>query len=241
MPRSAREIGSATSKARGVGSRPFALRWNRRSSNSVRRRASAALMAGWLTLTRVAARVTLRSAISASNAASSAWAIMCPSAERLGAHPQGHSMHHDTANPIRQRLADERRLVERLYDAFNLQDPDLLDTAVTPDWQDIPLAPCQGPGPDGLKPIIHGFIAAFPDVKITIHDMVQTPGQVAVRAEITGTHMGELFGIPATGKRVAFRIHEFHALNGERITTTWHMEDWFGLFQQLGRFPALQA
>jgi hypothetical protein len=21
------------------------------------------------------------------------------------------------------------------------------------------------------------------------------------------------------------------------VTTTWHMEDWFGLFLQLGRFP----
>ena len=31
--------------------------------------------------------------------------------------------------------------------------------------------------------------------------------------------------------------HEFHLLDGKRITTTWHMEDWFGLFLQLGRFP----
>lgn len=137
------------------------------------------------------------------------------------------------------RLAAERRAVERLYAAFNQQDPDLLDTAVTPDWNDIPLAPGQGPGPEGLKPIIRSFIAALPDVKITIHDLVQLPGKIAVRGEISGTHRGELFGIAPTGKAVSFRIHEFHALDGERITTTWHMEDWFGLFLQLGRFPAL--
>lgn len=135
------------------------------------------------------------------------------------------------------RLAAERRLVERLYDAFNLQDPDLLDTVVTPDWQDIPLAPGQGPGPDGLKPIIRVLIAALPDVTITIHDVVQTPGKIAVRGEITGTHRGELFGIAATGKAVRVRIFEFHEIVGERISTTWHMEDWFGLFTQLGRFP----
>lgn len=137
-----------------------------------------------------------------------------------------------------ERLAAERRAVEQLYDAFNLQNPDLLDTAVTADWRDIPLAPGQGPGPDGLKPIIHGFIAAFPDVKILIHDLVQVPGKIAVRGEITGTHKGELFGIAATGKYVSFRIHEFHEFDGNRIATTWHMEDWFGLFQQLGKFPA---
>lgn len=142
------------------------------------------------------------------------------------------------SHPHSGRLAAERRAVEQLYAAFNEQDPDLLDTAVTPDWNDIPLAPGQGPGPEGLKPIIRSLIAALPDVQITVHDLVQLPGKIAVRGEITGTHLGELFGIAPTGKAVSFRIHEFHELDGERIATTWHMEDWFGLFQQLGRFPA---
>ncbi len=137
------------------------------------------------------------------------------------------------------RMAAERSAVERLYDAFSLKNPDLIDAAVTADWQDIPLAPGQGPGPDGMKPVIRQVIAAFPDVRIVIHDMVQLPGKIAVRGEITGTHRGELFGIAPTGKAVSFRIHEFHHLDGQRITTTWHMEDWFGLFLQLGRFPSL--
>ncbi len=137
------------------------------------------------------------------------------------------------------RLAAERRAVERLYDAFSLKNPDLIDAAVTADWQDIPLAPGQGPGPDGMKPVIRQVIAAFPDVRIEVHDMVQVPGKIAVRGEVTGTHRGELFGIAPTGKSVSFRIHEFHQFDGQRITTTWHMEDWFGLFLQLGRFPSL--
>jgi predicted ester cyclase len=146
---------------------------------------------------------------------------------------------HSTHLPTQEsRLAAERQAVYRLYDAFNLQDPDLIDAAVTPDWNDIPLAPGQEPGPAGLKPIVRTFTAAFPDVKITVHDMVQLPGKIAVRGEITGTHLGPLFGIAPTGKTVSFRIHEFHELDGERLTTTWHMEDWYGLFLQLGQFPA---
>ena len=138
------------------------------------------------------------------------------------------------------QLRAERRAVETLYRAFSDQDPDLLDKAVTPDWEDIPLAPGQGPGPQGFKPIIQSVIAAFPDVRITIQDMVQTPGKIGVRAEITGTHRGALFGIAPTGKAVNFRIHEFHALDGQRVTTTWHLEDWFSLFLQIGQFPAPQ-
>lgn len=135
------------------------------------------------------------------------------------------------------QLLAERTAVETLYRAFNDQDPDLVDTVLAPHWDDIPLAPGQGPGPEGIKPIIRLFATALPDVHITIHDVVQEPGKVAVRAEISGTHLGDLFGIAPTGKQVRFRLHEFHTVLDGRVTTTWHMEDLFGLFVQLGQFP----
>ncbi|WP_058970489.1 ester cyclase [Type-D symbiont of Plautia stali] len=135
------------------------------------------------------------------------------------------------------RLQAERAAVENLYRAFSDKNPNLLDLAVTPDWQDIPLAPGQGPGPEGFKPLLAGFFAAFPDINIIVHDMLQEPGKIAVRAEITGTHQGEFMGIAPTGKRISVRLHEFHLLNGERVTTTWHMEDWMAMFQQIGQFP----
>lgn len=139
---------------------------------------------------------------------------------------------------LTDRLRVERLTVETLYRAFSEQDPGLVDTVLAPDWGDIPLAPGQGPGPEGIKPIIRSLGQAFPDVHIVIHDLVQVPGRIAVRAEITGTHQGELFGIAPTGKQVSFRLHEFHELDGKHVTTTWHMEDWFGLFLQLGQFPS---
>jgi predicted ester cyclase len=139
---------------------------------------------------------------------------------------------------LTERLRIERLAVETLYRAFSEKNPDLVDTVLTPDWDDIPLAPGQGPGPEGIKPIIRSLGQAFPDVHIAIHDLIQAPGQIGVRAEISGTHQGELFGIAPTGRKVSFRLHEFHTVSDGRVTTTWHMEDWFGLFLQLGQFPA---
>nr|WP_314561550.1 ester cyclase [uncultured Pseudomonas sp.] len=136
-----------------------------------------------------------------------------------------------------ERLRIERQAVETFYRAFSDKNPDLVDEVLAPTWDDIPLAPGQGAGPQGIKPIIRSVVQAFPDVQIIVHDMIQEPGRIAVRGEISGTHLGELFGIAATGKKVSFRLHEFHTLDGERLTTTWHMEDWFGLFLQLGAFP----
>lgn len=135
------------------------------------------------------------------------------------------------------QLRAERIAVETLYRAFNEQNPDLVDAVLAPDWDDIPLAPGQAPGPAGIKPIIRMLAAALPDLRITIHDMVQQRGKIGVRADIGGTHLGELFGIAPTGKTVSFRLHEFHTVVDGLVATTWHMEDWFGLFQQLGQFP----
>ncbi|WP_104204090.1 ester cyclase [Billgrantia saliphila] len=138
---------------------------------------------------------------------------------------------------LADRLRAERQAVETFYRAFSDKNPDLVDEVLATTWDDIPLAPGQDAGSEGIKPIIHSVMQAFPDVQITVHDMIQEPGRIGVRAEISGTHQGELFGIAPTGKKVSFRLHEFHSLDGKRITTTWHMEDWFGLFLQLGQFP----
>ena len=99
---------------------------------------------------------------------------------------------------------DERVAVETLYRAFSEGKPELLDEAVAPDWQDIPLAP------------------------------QQAPGRAAVRAEIPGTHAGAWLGIAPTGKASRMPIHEVHAIERGRLTRTWHLEDWFGWLNQVG-------
>ena len=131
----------------------------------------------------------------------------------------------------------ERTLFEKFYSAFAENDLDLLKAVVTPNWQDIPLAPGQGPGPDGIAPLLGYFKAAFPDMKIVIHEIFGTGERVAVRAEIKGTHRAEFFGIAPTNKDVSIALHEFHYVREGRITHTWHLEDWFGMLNQVDAWP----
>lgn len=136
-------------------------------------------------------------------------------------------------------LADRDRIaIETLYRAFSEHNPDLLNEAVAEDWQDIPLAPGQAAGREGMKPLIRGFSAAFPDARITIHEVIGAPGRAGVRAEITGTHRGAWFGVAPTGIRFILPIHEFHHVRDGRVTHTWHMEDWFGWLRQVGAMGA---
>ncbi|MBD3894667.1 ester cyclase [Halomonas sp. ML-15] len=134
---------------------------------------------------------------------------------------------------------EERNAIETFYRAFEGR-PELLDEAAAPDWQDIPLAPGQAAGRDGMKPLIAGFAVAFPDAKVTIHEIISAPGRAAVRAAISGTHAGEWFGIAPTGMTFQLAIHEFHHIANGRLTHTWHLEDWFGWLNQVGAWPATQ-
>ena len=131
----------------------------------------------------------------------------------------------------------EVRAIETLYRAFTDKNPDLLDEACVPEWQDIPLAPGQGPGPGGLKAMLPMFFRAFPDLKIVVHEIVGSDGRAGVRASITGTHQGETFGVQPTGKPVEVALHEFHHFADGKITHTWHVEDWFGMLNQVGAWP----
>ena len=133
----------------------------------------------------------------------------------------------------------DRKAIETLYSAFS-NNPGALDSAVTEDWQDIPLAPGQEPGREGMKPMIRAFSTAFPDARITIRELIGVAGKAAVRAEIAGTHQGKWFGVQPTGKAFVLSIHEFHHVENGRVTKTWHMEDWFGWLHQIGAMGAGQ-
>ena len=131
----------------------------------------------------------------------------------------------------------QKRSLETFYQAFCDKNPSLLDQAVTSDWQDIPLSPGQGPGPEGFKPLMQMFFTAFPDLQIIVDDVVAQPGRAGVRARMVATHCGEIFGLQPTGKPVSVALHEFHHFDGDRITHTWHLEDWFGMLHQIGAWP----
>jgi steroid delta-isomerase-like uncharacterized protein len=131
-------------------------------------------------------------------------------------------------------IADMEITVRRLYEAMNTGDGDLVDAALTPDWEAIPLLPHTSAGSAGYRDLIVFLRTVFPDLRVTIEDVVVSGDRAAVRALARGTQSGELLGIPATGRKVEFRAVDFHRVQGGRIAQTWHLEDYFGLLSQLG-------
>ncbi|MGH2397194.1 MAG: ester cyclase [bacterium] len=120
------------------------------------------------------------------------------------------------------------------YEAFNRKDPALLERILSEKWVDIPPVPGQPAGPEGAKQILIELTTAFPDLAITIEDVLQDGNKVIVRSEIAGTQRNAFMGFPTKNRRMAIQAIDIHEFKDGKIVRTWHTEDWMTGFHQLG-------
>jgi steroid delta-isomerase-like uncharacterized protein len=122
------------------------------------------------------------------------------------------------------------------YEAFNRNDPALLDQVLSKTWVDIPPAPGQPSGPEGAKQILTELTTAFPDLSIKIQEVLQDGNKVIVRSEISGTQRSALMGFSAKGRKMVIQAIDIHEFSEGKILRTWHTEDWLTGLHQLGVF-----
>ena len=77
-----------------------------------------------------------------------------------------------------------------------------------------------------------------PDFTNTIEEVVSEGERSSTRLTYRGTHAGELFGVPATGRRVEYAGAARFRFRDGRLAAVWVLGDVFGLFQQLRGGPA---
>jgi predicted ester cyclase len=92
------------------------------------------------------------------------------------------------------------------------------------------------PGIDGVKKAFAIFLSAFPDSRHEIEDLIAEGDRVVVRLRASGTHTGELMGVPPTGKRVTMTGIAIYRLAGGRIVERW-VEQGASILEQLGVAP----
>jgi steroid delta-isomerase-like uncharacterized protein len=134
-----------------------------------------------------------------------------------------------------QNKAIVRRLYEEIWDKGNLA---VLDELHAVDAVDHNRPPGLPPGREGVKQFFRMYLAAFPDVRMVIEDQVAEGDRVVTRWTATGTHKGELMGIPPTGKQVRVSGIDINRLEGGKIIESWGSSDQLGMMQQLGVIPS---
>jgi steroid delta-isomerase-like uncharacterized protein len=88
-------------------------------------------------------------------------------------------------------------------------------------------------GFSGIAAYMRFVRAAFPDFHNEIEETVEEGDRVFARLRYTGTHRGELFGIPATGRRIEYAGAALFRFRGDRIRSVWVLGDVDGLKHQL--------
>ena len=130
-----------------------------------------------------------------------------------------------------QNKALYRRYLEECFNAGRVE---LLDELLAPSYEFHDAPPGLAPGIEGVRQTIRMFHAAFPDLKITIEDLVAEGDKVCARAVTRGTHSGQpMMGIAPSAKKFAMRGMTMVRIHNGRITDSWVSNDVLGLMNQL--------
>jgi steroid delta-isomerase-like uncharacterized protein len=94
-------------------------------------------------------------------------------------------------------------------------------------------------GPEGLRISIAEYRAAFPDLELTVDDLVTAEDKVVHRFTLRGTHAGPFMGIPPTGRVVTTSGIAIDRLAEGKVVESWVSLDALNLLRQLGAAPTL--
>ena len=89
-----------------------------------------------------------------------------------------------------------------------------------------------------VKEVYEMYLSAFPDMNMTVEEVIAVGDKVVTRWVSEGTHKADLPGLPATGKHVSGveGIVISRVENGQ-IVEEWESFNELGMMQQLGAVP----
>ncbi len=129
-------------------------------------------------------------------------------------------------------MSGHDELVARWIEWWNTGDAAIADAIYDPGYvrhaKDTP-----GVGTEPIKALVTMFREAFPDLRYVVEDAISEGDRVAVRWTATATHLGDLMGIPPTGRRGTLDGCDILRVSGGRIVESWPFYDRLALLEQL--------
>lgn len=131
-------------------------------------------------------------------------------------------------------MNDSLAVMRRFIDEFQTGGKEAVaDELLAPDFVDHTPFPGFGSRREDVKALFATLRAAFPDLRGEVVEQFADGDRVATRKTFHGTHRGEFFGKPATGKQVAIRVMDIVKIKDGKIAEHWNVVDVAGLMSQL--------
>jgi polyisoprenoid-binding protein YceI/predicted ester cyclase len=138
--------------------------------------------------------------------------------------------------------AEHKAAVRRFTDAVNSGDGEriarTIDELVAPDALIRTPVPLGATGRELLKEVFGRLHRVFPDLQVTIEDLIAEGDKVVSRNSVSGTHQGEYMGLAPTGRPVSYNEIFVFRFAGGRVVETWGVVDLFAQMRQLGLVAA---
>lgn len=133
---------------------------------------------------------------------------------------------------------DHGATMRSTYDRINEGDVAGFGELLADDFVEHQGSPDLPPTKAGTLDWFRVLLAAFPDLRMTVEDLVADGDRAVARVRVTGTHQGEFMGLPATGARGEIQIVDIMRFDGTgRVCEHWGVADMLTLMQQLGAIP----
>ncbi len=135
-------------------------------------------------------------------------------------------------------MSQAEEVVRGIYEAVNTGNLCLLEKFVAPDYVE------HTDGFHGVEPFqqqIAAFRAGFPALRVTIEDLLTDGDRFASRTTVTGTHTGDLMGMPATGRRISVEAVDIGRIENGQAKERWGGLNMYSMLTQLGAIPAPQT
>lgn len=117
--------------------------------------------------------------------------------------------------------------------------PTVADDIFHPQFYDRTNPPGMQHGIEGHRAIVALFRTAFPDQVWNVGSLIGEDDKVVASTTMTGTHLGDFFGIPATGKAISVTgTHVLRIADG-KIAEHWGHNDDLSMMRQLGVVPEM--
>lgn len=129
--------------------------------------------------------------------------------------------------------ANEQLLARYVREVWDEGDLDALERFLRPDFKRH-VSPTLPPlDRNGQIERLRGFRSAFPDIALTVEDVVAGDDRVAFRSTIRGTHRGTLAGRAATEKQITVSLVDIVRIEDGLFAEQWGGPDMSDLFRQL--------
>lgn len=123
-------------------------------------------------------------------------------------------------------------LVERYIAAMNAHDYDTVVSLLTPDHVFHGVLSDEH-GAESFRQVIARYHSVFPDQRMTVEHIFAGDEFVGARVRHQGTHEGEGWPIPPTGRRAEFPVHLHVRVEDGKLAEVWEQWDRAAVREQL--------